>query len=135
MTRLANVHENVISCVQAQQDRRGSQNENPQDDPTSGQYRRAQSDQPASNAGKPNRKRSMPRLSQDASTILSRMKALHVDAGDYVLVDAFMSLLEDNEHRVGSALDELIKLRLVVVTHDKDALAMTKAGARFWTDE
>jgi hypothetical protein len=43
----------------------------------------------------------MPRLSQDASTILSHMKALRVDAGDYVLVDAFMSLLEDNEHRVG----------------------------------
>jgi hypothetical protein len=43
------------------------------------------------------------------------MKALHVDAGDYVLVDAFMSLLEDNEHRVESALDELIKLRLIVV--------------------
>jgi hypothetical protein len=63
------------------------------------------------------------------------MKALHVDAGDYVLVDAFMSLLEDDEHRVGSALDELIRLGLVVVTHDKDALAMTKAGARFWTDE
>jgi len=63
------------------------------------------------------------------------MKALRVDAGDYVLVDAFMSLLEDDEHRVGSALDELIRLGLVVVTHDKDALAMTKAGARFWTDE
>jgi hypothetical protein len=59
------------------------------------------------------------------------MKALHVNAGDYVLVD----LLEDNEHRVGSALDELIKLRLVVVTRDKDALAMTKAGARFRTNE
>ena len=76
----------------------------------------------------------MPRLSQDASTILSHMKALHVDAGDYVLVDAFMSLLEDNEHRVGSAVDELTKLGFVV-TPDKDALAMTKAGARFRTSE
>ena len=73
----------------------------------------------------------MPRLSQDASTILRHMKTLHVDAGDYVLVDAFMSLLEDNEHRVGSALEELINLGFVVVTRDKDALAMTKAGARY----
>ena len=77
----------------------------------------------------------MPRLSQDASRILSHMKALHVDAGDYILVDAFMSLLEDNEHRVGSALDELINLGLVEVTRDKDALAMTKAGAIFPTNE
>ena len=77
----------------------------------------------------------MPRLSQDASTILRHMKALHAEAGDYVLVDAFMSRLEDNEHRVGSALDELINLGLVVVTRDKDALAMTKAGARFPTNE
>jgi hypothetical protein len=61
------------------------------------------------------------------------MKALHADAGDYVLVDALMSRLEDNEHRVGSALDELIKLGLVVVTPDKDALAMTKAGSRYRT--
>jgi hypothetical protein len=63
------------------------------------------------------------------------MKALHIEAGDYVLVDAFMSLLEDNEHRVGSTLDELIKLGLVVVTPDRDALAMTKAGARYGTNE
>jgi hypothetical protein len=63
------------------------------------------------------------------------MKALRVDAGDYVLVDAFMSLLEDNEQRVRSALEELINLGLVVVTRDKDALAMTKAGARFPTTE
>ena len=75
----------------------------------------------------------MPRLSQDASRILSHMKALHVDAGDYVLVDAFISLLEDNEHRFASALDELIKLKLVVATPDNDALAMTKAGARYRT--
>ena len=75
----------------------------------------------------------MPRLSHDASTILSYMKALHVDAGDYVLVDAFISLLEDNEHRFASALDELIKLKLVVATPDNDALAMTKAGARYRT--
>jgi hypothetical protein len=61
------------------------------------------------------------------------MKALHADTGDYVLVDAFMSLLDDNEHRVGSAVYELIKLGLVVVTRDKDALAMTKAGARYRT--
>jgi len=61
------------------------------------------------------------------------MKALHVDAGDYVLVDAFISLLEDNEHRFASALDELIKLKLVVATPDNDALAMTKAGARYRT--
>jgi hypothetical protein len=63
------------------------------------------------------------------------MKALHVDAGDYVLVDVFVSLLDDNEDRVGAALDELINLGLVVVTRDKDALAMTKAGARFPTNE
>jgi hypothetical protein len=65
------------------------------------------------------------------------MKALHVDAGDYVLVDAFMSLLllEDNEHRFVSALAELIKLRLVVATPDKDAIAMTKAGARYRTSQ
>jgi hypothetical protein len=63
------------------------------------------------------------------------MKALQVDAGDYVLVDAFMSLLEDNEHRFVSALDELIKLGLVVATPDKDALAMTKAGARYRTSQ
>jgi hypothetical protein len=43
----------------------------------------------------------MPRLSQDASTILRHMKTLHADTGDYVLVDAFMSLLDDNEHRGG----------------------------------
>jgi hypothetical protein len=75
----------------------------------------------------------MAQLSQDANAILRRMKALDADTGDYVLVDVFVSLLGNDEHRVGSALDELIKLRLVMVTPDKDALAMTKAGARYRT--
>jgi hypothetical protein len=59
------------------------------------------------------------------------MKALDADAGDYFLVDAFMKLLGDDERRVASALDELVKLGLVVVTRDKDALAMTNSGARY----
>jgi hypothetical protein len=59
------------------------------------------------------------------------MKSLHADTGDYVLVDVFMSLLDDNEDRVCLALDELIELSLAVVTPDKDALAMTKAGQAF----
>jgi len=77
----------------------------------------------------------MQRLSQDAGTILTHMRSLHADTGDYVLVDVFVSLLDDNEDRVCLALDELIKLRLAVVTPDKDALAMTKAGTSFQTNE
>ena len=77
----------------------------------------------------------MAQLSQDANAILRRMKALDADTGDYVLVDVFVSLLDDNEDRVCLALDELIKLRLAVVTPDKDALAMTKAGTSFQTNE
>jgi hypothetical protein len=55
------------------------------------------------------------------------MKALGAKAGDYVLVDVFVTLLDNTEHRAVSALDELVKLQLVVCTADKDALAMTKA--------
>jgi hypothetical protein len=63
------------------------------------------------------------------------MKALGANIGDYVLVDVFEVLLDNNEHRFVSALDELIKLRLVVATLDKDALALTKAGARYRTSQ
>ena len=77
----------------------------------------------------------MPRLSEDANTILRRLKALGANAGDYVLLDVFVSMLDENEDRVCLALDGLIKLRLAVVTPDKDALAMTKAGARFQANE
>jgi hypothetical protein len=73
----------------------------------------------------------MPQLSKDAYTILSHMKLLGANAGDYVLVDALLMLLDNNEHRAVSSVDELIRLRLVVGTPDKDALAMTKAGARY----
>jgi hypothetical protein len=59
------------------------------------------------------------------------MKALGADSGDYVLVDVFARLFDDNEHRAVSAVDELIKLKLAVGTPDKDALAMTKEGARY----
>jgi hypothetical protein len=55
------------------------------------------------------------------------MKSLQADTGDYVLVDVFVTLLDDNENRVCLALDELIKLRLAVVTPDKDALAMNES--------
>jgi hypothetical protein len=72
----------------------------------------------------------MPQLSEDANTILKYMKALSANAGDYILMDAFVTLLDNNEHRAISAVDELIKLRLVVGTHRKEALAMTKAGER-----
>ena len=75
----------------------------------------------------------MQQLSQDAYAILRRMKALDADTGDYVLVDVFVSLLDNDEHRVSLALDDSIKLGLVMVTRDKDALAMTKAGARYRT--
>jgi hypothetical protein len=73
----------------------------------------------------------MPQLSDDAKKILRHVKALGVDAGDYVLVDVFVPLLENNECRAASAINELVTLRLVVCTRDKDALAMTKAGARY----
>jgi hypothetical protein len=63
------------------------------------------------------------------------MKGLGANAGDYVLVDVFVSLLDNDEHRVSLALDDSIKLGLVMVTRDKDALAMTKAGARYRTIE
>ena len=72
----------------------------------------------------------MPHLSEDASAILRRMKSLDAGAGDYFLVDAFTGLLDDNEHRLASALSELLKLKLVEVTPDNEALAMTTAGAR-----
>ena len=75
----------------------------------------------------------MPQLSDDANRILRRMKALGADTGDYVLVDVFVTLLENDEHRAVSALDELVERRLIVCTSDKDALAMTKAGARYRT--
>ena len=75
----------------------------------------------------------MPQLSDDANRILRHMKALGANAGDYVLVDVFVTLLENDEHRVVSALDELVDRQLVVCTRDKDALAMTKAGARYRT--
>jgi hypothetical protein len=61
------------------------------------------------------------------------MKALGAEAGDYVLVDVFVTLFENHERRAVSALDELVKLKLVVCTPDGDALAMTKAGARYRT--
>jgi hypothetical protein len=76
----------------------------------------------------------MPQLSEDANTILRRMQALGANPGDYVLMDVFAALLDDNEQRVASALDELISLRLVVSTSGKDALAMTRAGARYRTN-
>jgi hypothetical protein len=41
-----------------------------------------------------------------------------------------ITLLDNNKHRVFLALDELIKLRLILCTPRRDALAMTKAGAR-----
>jgi hypothetical protein len=75
----------------------------------------------------------MPQLSDDANRILRHAKALGANARDYVLVDVFVTLLENNEHRVVSALAELVKLRLVVCTRNKDALAMTNAGARYRT--
>ena len=75
----------------------------------------------------------MPQLSDDANRILRRMKALGANAGDYVLVDVFVTLLENDEHRAVSALDELVERGLVVCTADKDALAMTKAGAKYRT--
>jgi hypothetical protein len=75
----------------------------------------------------------MPQLSEDANTILRRMQALGANPGDYVLVDVFVALLDNNEQRVASALDELINLRLVVITRDRVALAMTRAGARYRT--
>ena len=59
------------------------------------------------------------------------MKALGANAGEYFLVDVFVTLLDNNEHRAISARDELVKLQLVVCTPDKDALAMTEAGARY----
>lgn len=72
----------------------------------------------------------MPQLSEDADTILRQMKTRGADEGDYVLMEVLVTLLDNNEYRVFLALDELIKLRLVVCTPRKDALAMTKAGAR-----
>ena len=75
----------------------------------------------------------MPQLSDDANRILRHLKALGANAGDYVLVDVLVSLLENDEHRAVSALDELVEWRLVVCTPNKDAFAMTKAGARYRT--
>jgi hypothetical protein len=75
----------------------------------------------------------MPQLGDDAKTILRHMKVLGADAGDYVLVDVFVTLLGNNEHRAVSALDQLVELGFVVCTPAKDALAMTKAGARYRT--
>jgi hypothetical protein len=75
----------------------------------------------------------MPQLGEDANTILNHIKALDTRVGDYVLIDVFVTLLDNNEHRAVSALDELIKLKLVVGTARKEAVAMTKAGARYRT--
>jgi hypothetical protein len=75
----------------------------------------------------------MRQLSEDANRILKHMKALGLNAGDYVLMDVFVTLLDHNEHRASSALDELIGRRLLVGTARKDALAMTNAGARYRT--
>ena len=75
----------------------------------------------------------MPQLSDDANRILRHMKVLGANAGDYVLVDVFVTLLENDEHRAVSALAELVEQRLVVCSRDKDALAMTQAGARYRT--
>jgi hypothetical protein len=61
------------------------------------------------------------------------MKALGANAGDFILVDVFVTLLENDEHRAVSALDELVKRRLVVSSSHKDAFAMTKAGTRYRT--
>ena len=72
----------------------------------------------------------MTQPSDDAKKILRHMKVLGVGAEDYVLVDVFVTLLENNECRAVSAIDELVTLKLAVCTRDKDALAMTKAGAR-----
>jgi hypothetical protein len=72
----------------------------------------------------------MTQLSGDADKILRQMKAHGAEEGDYVLLDVLVPLLDNNEHRVLLALNELIRLRLVVCTRRKDALAMTKAGAR-----
>jgi hypothetical protein len=75
----------------------------------------------------------MPQLGEDANTILKHMKALGTDVGDYVLIDVFVTLLDNNEHRAVSALDELITLKLVVGTARKEAFAMTIAGSRYPT--
>jgi hypothetical protein len=77
----------------------------------------------------------MPRLSEDASTMLRHMKALGAKSGDCVLVDMFARLFDDNEHRAVSALDELIKRKLAVGTPDRDALTMTKSGAGYQASE
>jgi hypothetical protein len=61
------------------------------------------------------------------------MKALGANAGDFILVDVFVTVLENNEHRAVSALDELVERRLVLCSSHKDAFAMTKAGARYRT--
>jgi hypothetical protein len=75
----------------------------------------------------------MPQLGEDANTILKHMKALGTDVGDYVLIDVFVTLLDNNEHRAVSALDELIKLKLVVGKARRQAFAMTLAGSRYPT--
>ena len=75
----------------------------------------------------------MAQLSDDANRILRHMKALGANVGDYVLVDVFLTLLENDEQRAVSALGELVEQRLVVCSRDKDALAMTQAGARYRT--
>ena len=73
----------------------------------------------------------MPQLSEDARTVLIKLKNSRHQAGDYVLISALALLFGGEVTRAHSAMDELIKLGWAIGTPNGTSFALTRAGVGY----